>query len=141
MKAITAAAAALLGLASMPANAATELVIDDGQLVGATHVKVDGSWFNVDFVGGSCTNLFAGCNSPADFAFTNQTQALAAGNALLSQVFGGAHGASPELTLGCEDATLCSLIIPFSSIGAFVDTAMVNNFAGSTVDTVNVARI
>jgi len=91
------------GFVATPVAASLDVI--GGQLVGASNVDVGGLLYNVEFLEGSCIDLFDGCDSPADFTFTTQTAATAASQALLDQVFlNGAPGlfdSSPELTAGC----------------------------------------
>ena len=54
------------------------LIIDaTGGLLGATGVLVDGKFYDVDFVDGTCPDVFGVCDE-AHFAFTTANTALAA---------------------------------------------------------------
>jgi hypothetical protein len=104
-------------LFSSVASAATLNVVG-GILQGATDVNVNGTLYNVKFVDGTCQQLFNGCDDPSDFTFKTETDALAAGNALLNQVFLdgplGKFDTSPELTAGCVGGFgYCLTIIPY----------------------------
>ena len=55
---------ASLGFASN-AYAATLNVVD-GQLMGASNVSVDGSLYDVQFLDGSCIDLYNGCDEVSD---------------------------------------------------------------------------
>ena len=79
--------AAALAVVSQLASAATNLVVEGGELIGATGVNVNGFLYDVSFSDGSCISLFGGCTSPSQFAFTDRTTALAASQALLDTVF------------------------------------------------------
>ncbi len=86
------------------ANAATHTIVG-GQLVGATGVDVGGTLYDVQFVDGSCTSLFNGCNDPlTDFTFTTYQDANLARIALSEQVFtdsaAGNFDSDPSLTNG-----------------------------------------
>ena len=56
------------------ADAAMPIVVD-GTLRGATGVEVAGSVYDVEFVEGSCSSLFAGCDEDSDFLFTDRATA------------------------------------------------------------------
>jgi len=97
--------AAVLVLMASGAQAATLNVIA-GQLHGAFDVNVGGSLYDVEFVDGTCFDLFDGCDEPSDFAFTDLASAAAASQALLDQVFldvsSGIFDTLPERTNGCS---------------------------------------
>ena len=76
---------AALTLMSAGAGAATLNVVG-GQLVGASGVDVDGTLYDVEFVDGTCVDLFNGCDESSDFMFTTEAAALMASQALLDQV-------------------------------------------------------
>lgn len=136
-------AAALLAaftLAYPMASQAVTLNVDlgTGQLLGATEVDVDGVLYDVDFVDGSCVALFGGCDASDDFTFTTEVEALAATNALQSQVFvdtvAGNFDTQPELTNGCESTFSCSIYTPFgisSLTPILVDVVAFANQTGS----------
>lgn len=96
------------------ANAATSIVIN-GKLTGATGVNVNGTIYDVEFLDGTCVNLFNGCNSISDFTF-NEEGALQAASALLNQVFintpEGQFDTNPALTFGCDESDICDVRIP-----------------------------
>jgi hypothetical protein len=106
--------------------------VTSGVLTGATGVNVGGTLYDVDFVDGTCSALFDGCDSAADFAFTTIADATLASQALLDQVLLdvvgiGQFDSNPALTLGCAGApNLCVILTPisvvgtiFSSVGAY----------------------
>ena len=107
---------AALGLTSLSARAAT-LLVEDGELIGANGVSVNGSLFDVRFEDGTCQSLFNGCDSLADLAFTDEASSRAAGIALLDQVFLdgplGNFDTIPSLTRGCSDPIYCAPVVPF----------------------------
>lgn len=134
---VTIAALALL-LLMQPAQAATLNVSPDGQLRGASGINVNGTLYDVQFVDGSCIDLFGGCDNAADdFTFPNFPDASEAASQLLNQVFlNGPQGdfdTQPELTSGCEDGGLCQIGIPFT-IG---QVKLANNGPGITDSTGN----
>lgn len=99
------------------ANAAPILDVIGGQLFGARNVDVNGTLYDVSFEEGSCVSLFGDCDEASDFAFNDEATALAAGQALLDQVFIdnvlGAFDSDPSLTSTCDFPDGCQLIIPF----------------------------
>lgn len=100
------------------ANASPILEFENGQLIGAKNIWVEGSLFGVDvageyydvkFASGSCDDLFNGCNK-SQFTFRNLASAGVAAHALLDQVFVdstlGAFDSNPSLTAGCTADTV-----------------------------------
>ena len=139
-------AGAVAAFAGLPAaaSAAVLLVDGSGQLTGARNVDVGGKRFDVQFVDGTCTGLFGGCDEISDFAFSNETDATAAAQALLDQVFldtpEGMFDSKPELTFGCSDIVSCTAFIPYalSAQGSpdSVGTANALNFSPEFPDVV-----
>jgi hypothetical protein len=91
-------------------------------LLGADNVEVNGSFYNVRFLDGTCVALFYGCNDATDFVFNTEQTATAAAVALLSQVFvdgdEGTFDTDPGLTWGCSRfSTTCLAYTPFLSNG------------------------
>ena len=127
-------AGAVAAFAGLPAaaSAAVLLVDGNGQLTGARNVDVGGKSFDVQFVNGTCIGLFGGCDEDSDTDFGNETDALAAAQALLDQVFldtpEGMFDSKPELTFGCSDVFFCEARIPFKP-GSFVSFAKATNFS------------
>jgi len=123
----------ILALAST-ANAAALLVNASGILTGATGVNVGGTLFDVEFVEGTCSAVFTGCDAPSDLTFTTQAAISAAGQALLDQVLldgsAGNFDTHPELTLGCTVAS-CFALMPFVVSGTFSTSGREN---GPTVN-------
>ena len=101
-----------LGCASLADANPVLLVNGGGILTGARNVDVDGLFYDVKFVDGTCHDVFAGCDALSDFQFATFEGAVAAADALLKQVFVdvpsvGNFDTHPELTFGCTDASLC----------------------------------
>lgn len=129
------------------ASAAVLEVNSSGILTGAKDVSIAGKLYNVSFADGSCTSIFAGCDSVSDFTFTDQTSAAAAGNALLNQVFldTGTYKFDTVTTkiLGCTYESNCTTLIPFRTVssqdGSFGAVSVIN-WAGwtSLTDNLNV---
>jgi hypothetical protein len=96
--------AAVLVLVASGAQAATLNVVG-GQLMGATDVLVDGSLYDVQFLDGTCIDLYNGCDEDSDFTFQTEASAGMASQALLDQVFldgvDGLFDSLPALTSGC----------------------------------------
>jgi hypothetical protein len=105
----------VLLLASSSASAAT-LIVVGGQLLGASGVDVAGTLYNVEFLDGTCIDLYNGCDDVSDFTFQTGIETNLASQALLDQVFtdgvAGLFDSFPELTEGCDDAGFCNALTP-----------------------------
>jgi hypothetical protein len=101
----------------MAAQAVTLQIDGNGILTGATNVDVGGTLYKVLFVDGTCAAVFTGCYSGSDFAFTSESAAQIASQALLAQVFlDGAQGvfdSVPHLTFGCPLPFFCLALTPY----------------------------
>jgi hypothetical protein len=82
------AAAVYLASFGLFASAAT-LEVEDGVLMGAGGVDVNGILYDVRFENGSCIELYSGCDEATDFAFQTLEDANLASSALFSQVLIG----------------------------------------------------
>lgn len=100
------------GSAALPA---AQQLYSNGTLIGAENVEVSGNYYTVSFMDGSCTSLFAGCDSDSDFNFAG-LDAYNAALALREQVFGlgDQFDLQPGLTRGCTDQFFCNILIPFT---------------------------
>lgn len=107
---------------AMGASAAPVLQIENGILIGAKNIDVDGKKYDVIFTDGFCGDLFSGCAGPGA-PLTTYNSSLAAyharlDQALLDQVFVdgplGLFDSHPELTRGCSLTTECSALTPDS---------------------------
>jgi hypothetical protein len=106
-----------LGCAQMADANPVLLVNPSGILTGARNVDIAGTFYDVTFVDGTCSAVFAGCDAVSDFNFATFDDAAAAADALLKQVFVdvravGKFDTHPELTLGCTDPLGCFAAIP-----------------------------
>jgi hypothetical protein len=142
-------AGALALATALPAAAATLNVDANGILTGASGVTVGTNIYNVEFLDGSCVSLFSNCaadpatSSLPPFAFTTLADAIAAGDALLLQVFvDGAQGnfdTVPGSTRGCAPGvTRCFQAIPFELRDPFEFVEIV--FGGSLNDSGDMDR-
>jgi hypothetical protein len=84
-------------------------------LLGADNVEVNGLFYNVRFLDGTCIALFNDCDDPSDFFFTSKPDANTAAWSVLAQVFNDRtiFGEFPGLTNGCESGSACGIITPF----------------------------
>ena len=101
--------AVLCLLAASSASAATLNVVG-GQLLGASGVDVDGTLYDVEFLDGTCVELYSGCDMASDFTFTTQADAELASQALLDQVFLDGvdlFDTVPGTTNGCDHLLFC----------------------------------
>ena len=111
----------LAAVAPAIALAAPVLVVDSGGvLTGVNNLEVQGTAYDVSFNGGTCDQLFSGCQS---FAFQTVESAMAASEALLAYAFTdsgfGQFDSRPELTRGCESTPAstfysCIALTPFA---------------------------
>jgi hypothetical protein len=87
-------------------------------LLGADNVEVNGLFYNVRFLDGTCIALFNGCDDRTDFVFNTVDTATAASEALLAQVFVngimGNFDSSPWLTSGCGGFDVCITATPYT---------------------------
>ena len=103
-------AATLLLMGPLAAHSTPILQIDaDGLLTGATGVHVAGTLYDVEFVDGTCEDIFSGCDALTDFVFMTEGGADAASQALLDFVLIdgplGLFDSDPSLTVGLEGVT------------------------------------
>ena len=125
--------AAVLVLVAGGAQAVTLDVIG-GQLMGASNVLVDGSFYDVQFLDGTCIERYNGCDDVSDFTFQTQASAVLASQALLDQVFldgvEGQFDSDPGLTRGCGGYR-CRTHTPFIVVGwgsTFIAAEALNDF-------------
>lgn len=124
---------ALIGLLiSIGTHSATLKVDQDGTLIGASGVDVNGTLYNVSFQDGSCFILFNGCDDNTDFTFGgNKELGVIASQALIDQVLldsdEGDFDSVSRLTNGCDNLWVC-----------YISTVVVT-YGGSTLayDAVN----
>ena len=110
---------AVLFFVAGTAQAAT-LDVVGGTLMGASGVNVGGTLYDVSFDDGSCIALFNGCDAVEDFTFHTSSDAQAAAQALIDQVFIdtilGNFDTDSSLTHGCSTAgstTACYAAVPY----------------------------
>lgn len=114
-------------------NAAQLLLNEEGQLTGALGVEVFGAQYNVEFVDGTCAQVFDGCNGLTDFTFVGDwTDFIVVSEALRDQVLLdvtlGAFDTNPALTLGCQGGEFCIIQTPteFGDNGFIGGTSYLN---------------
>ena len=98
---------------------AAELIVENGVLQGATDVDVEGKPYDVQFMDGTCMQLYDGCNHASDFPFESEAEALAASEALENQVLidttEGDFDSIIDLTRGCSGySSDCWIHTPFA---------------------------
>lgn len=105
------------------ASATPILKVENGQLIGALGVDVDGQLLDVSFIEGSCIASFTGCDDAEDFFFQDQQSATAASQALLDQVLIdnelGLFDSDPTLVNGCANSFACYPTTPFSPVSIY----------------------
>lgn len=137
---------AVSGLLPLAAGAGpATLLTENGLLVGATGVEIDGETYSVSFEGGSCNSLFSNCSS---FVFQTQAAAGAASEALLTQVLVGVFDDSPNLTRGCGRPDYCFVVTPYqqgeaAGVGAvvFLGNALNQSAASALEDATSFANL
>ena len=133
--------AAVLVLMASGAQAATLNVVG-GQLMGASGVLVDGSLYDVQFLDGTCIDLYNGCDYVSDFTFQTEASANLASQALLDQVFldgpSGNFDSVAGLTNGCNDTVQCVAFTPYYFIYDEVEIIYVSRAVNYSVHTVTV---
>ena len=110
--------------------AAATLTWSGGQLLGASGIDVGGTFYDVQFVDGTCIALFSGCDETSDFTFQTLAETREAGAALSGQVYEAAHiergytgdpadgiDWEPSLTSGCFFSLRCIVYTPFEYDG------------------------
>ncbi len=123
----------LLLLSTLTASSAfaATLNVVGGQLMGASNVLVDGNLYDVQFLDGTCIDLYNGCDDVSDFTFQTEASAILASQALFDQVFlDGPEGlfasADVSLTYGCHPDVVCSHITPFTTDPSGIDIEAVS---------------
>lgn len=110
-----------------------QLLVEGGQLVGASGVSVNGGLYDVAFRDGTCAEFFGGCDEDSDFLFSDDLElGRAANSALMDQVLvdgpQGAFDSNPALTSGCSAAS-CQTSTPvfLSGGGSSIAVLWVSN--------------
>lgn len=120
-------------LSASGAMAATLQVDRSGQLIGASGVAVDGALYNVEFLDGTCAEVFGDCTEGATgLPFNDMATALLAGQALVNQVLLdgplGLFDTRPSLVRGCDSDAPCFTFIPYGfGTGTAMDSVLVAN--------------
>ena len=129
--------AAVLVLMASGAQAVT-LDVVGGQLMGASGVLVDGSLYDVQFLDGTCIDLYNGCTFATDGPWPHSSWASLATIALRDQVFldgpAGQFDSNPELTNGCSPTSAinyaCRIITPHAVDVSWVRAQIFVNLVG-----------
>jgi hypothetical protein len=107
-------------LTAYPTRAA-ERIFDNGILIGANGVDVDGRILNVVFQDGTCAEVFSGCDEDSDFLFGLENIVQITGDpsaALAQQVL---PGVTPTSINGCgihPTNPVCQLFTPFDAFNS-----------------------
>jgi hypothetical protein len=124
LRAVAIAHAAVFVISSSGATALTLNVDANGILIGAFGVLVEGTAaYDVEFLEGSCDEVYSGCNE----LYPGIDHLLA--QALLDQVFVGQFDSDPTLTRGCTDSGSCRALVPRMvrpEDGAVLSSAAIN---------------
>lgn len=130
--------AAGLCFSAFLASAAPTLQVESGVLMGADGVEVDGSFYDVRFIPGTCASVYSGCNEDSDFIFKSKAAADLASAAVQSLFLDsplGNFNSDPSLANGCKPgATKCSFITPYVMEGtAAAESLFVNDMNGDYI--------
>lgn len=131
LKTVVAGTALLVSSCMNIANAG--LIVDNGELLGATEIDINGTLYDVSFVEGSCSDLFNGCDEVSDFFWQTAADALAASEALLDDVLldstSGNFDTDPESIFGCDNLTNCQISTVWGiSVPGYVQVSWVDNY-------------
>jgi len=113
-------------------------VDDTGTLTGVSGLDVEGTSYNVEFVDGTCTDLFGGCDT-SRFAFSTEADALAASRTLFDNVLLAEPFVDVILTTGavavrgCGQVFACGILTPFGVQDDTVDVAFGTLLSGMDV--------
>lgn len=116
----------LLGLSLSSASAATLNIDGGGNLLGASGVDVGGTIYDVEFLDGSCVDIFDGCAAVSDFDFTTEADAMLASAALMAVILDTVDGdfdSQPDLTNGCTHPFHCNILTPYAFASGLALTA------------------
>lgn len=112
------------------ASAAPILQIENAILTGVKNIVIDGKLYDVEFVGGSCSQAFAPCDA-SSFLFTTRAGAGAAAQALADQVFLNDSESNsdglPANTRGCDVTLDCWFFNPYAVDGDRVEAVGFHN--------------
>ena len=130
------ALAAILGCTQV--QAAPILQVENGIINGAKYIDVAGSYYDVEFITGTCAAVFTGCDTYQDFTFNTAIAASEASWALLDQVLIGPYDDHPNLLRGCSDTFSCEILTPYQRSNyqraTFINRAI--NYTGISDDVV-----
>jgi len=100
------------------------LTVEDGKLVGATGVEVDGKSHSVTFVDGTGVDIFHGADDISDFVFQTRTQADNASTALINQVFSVYTGQLTSIRGIENDDPTANIFTPFETRVSSLDSSI-----------------
>lgn len=112
--------------------------VQNGKLIGASGIDINGELYSVTF-GGSCSSMYGGCNSSL-FDFTTQQGAISALTALFNQVLvdnvnvnGTIYNFDtvPQLVQSCDSTGFCEMWVPYQISGDLVTSAWWVNISGN----------
>jgi hypothetical protein len=97
---------------------AQTLDIQAGRLMGAYGVQVNGTFYDVAFMDGTCVGLFDGCDDPTDFVTNDFVGSIAFAQAIELILNNEPLDTEPELTNGCANDEVCYIYTPIHKHGA-----------------------
>lgn len=113
----------LVGCSTLAVAADPTLVVENGRLMGAKGVLLDGTSYDVEFKDGSCVSLFNNC-PVGSFQFNGSSvddadsrMAFLAASALIESIIvdgpAGNFHTNPGLVNGCTPGSWCGIWVPF----------------------------
>ncbi len=130
-------------LFSGQAQAVVLNVNSSGKLTGAAGVKVGLNYYDVEFLSGTCIQIFSGCDSLDDLFFKDGSLAQAASQALLDQVLiDGSQGlfdSQPTLLPITNSSSIVANIFTPYNVDMSANTVSIRsarNYSGEVADTI-----
>ncbi|MBK7949567.1 MAG: hypothetical protein IPK00_12700 [Deltaproteobacteria bacterium] len=122
-------------LFTLNANAAT-FVLENGTILGISDVELGGAFYDVEFVDGSCIDLFSGCDGAGDFPFNDSRDERDPQSAIAAALALEALLHPPGLQIlgrvaGCDVLANCEIMTPTFVEGRAVQASITFPDSGS----------
>lgn len=131
-KLVSIAVFASLGCVAVPASATVSHIVENGILMGANNVDVLGNKYDVRFIDGSFSSVFA--SRPFPFQDSGSAPNHLAYNASLAlneqvilDISGGDFDTNSALMKGCGDFFRCNVLTPYMTDSKFDAQVVTNN--------------
>ncbi|MEM7740110.1 MAG: hypothetical protein AAF225_04855 [Pseudomonadota bacterium] len=96
---------------------AADIIKDGTTIIGIDGLVIGSTIYNVDFLDGTCLDLFDGCNDDDDFFFQEEDEAEDAAQSIVDIL----AGQEPEDVSGCIFTGNCQIRVYFDPTGVTVD--------------------